>query len=60
MANRPARVSQIEVKRTVSGAMAAGVRIARIEVDYRTGRVTIIPEGAAAQAAGPDPDELLR
>lgn len=25
-----------------------------------TGRVVVVPEGASAQAAGPDPDELLR
>ena len=60
MANRPALVSQTEVKRTVSGALAAGLRIARVEVDHRTGKVTIIPEGAADTFSGPNPDELLR
>lgn len=45
MAARPALVSQQEVKRTVSAALAAGIRIGRIEVDHRTGKVTIFPEG---------------
>lgn len=45
MAARPAMVSQQEVKRSVAGAVAAGVRIGRIEVDHRAGKVTIIPDG---------------
>jgi len=60
MGNRPALVSQTEIKRTVQAALSAGLRIACVEVDHATGRVVVFPEGAAIQAAGPDPDELLK
>lgn len=60
MAGRPAIVTQVEIQRTVKAALSAGLRIGRVEVDHATGRVVVFPEGAAAQAAGPDPDELLR
>lgn len=53
-------VSQTEIKRTLQAALSAGLRIGRVEVDHATGRVVVVPEGAAVQAAGPDPDELLR
>lgn len=57
---RPALVSQTEIKRTVQAALSAGLRIGRVEVDHTTGRVVLIPEGAAPKAVGPDPDELLK
>lgn len=60
MANRPALVSQTEVKRTVTAALAAGLRIARVEVDHRAGKVIIIPHGADETMTGPNPDELLK
>lgn len=60
MVARPAQVSQTEIKRTVQAALAAGLRIGRVEVDHKTGRVVVFPDGAAPQFAGPDPDELLR
>lgn len=60
MAARRAQVSQTEIKRTLQAALSAGLRIGKIEVDHAMGRVILFPEGAAAQAAGPDPDELLR
>ncbi|WP_126974663.1 hypothetical protein [Frigidibacter oleivorans] len=61
MANRPATVTETEIKRTVRGAMAAGFAVGRIEVDHARGTVTILPLGAApAAGTGPDPDELLR
>lgn len=60
MTNRTALVSQTEIKRTLQAAQAAGLRIGRVEVDHATGLVVVVPEGAAAQAAGPDPDELLK
>ena len=60
MAARRALVSQTEIKRTVEAALSAGLRIGRLEVDHVTGRVMVFPEGAPVQAAGPDPDELLR
>ena len=60
MASRRALVSQIEIKRTLQAVQSAGIRIGRLEVDHATGRVVVVPEGASAQATGPDPDELLR
>lgn len=60
MANRPALVSQTEVKRTVSGALAAGLRVGRVEVDHRSGKVTVYSEGVEERSLGPNPDELLR
>lgn len=60
MANRPALVSQTEVKRSVSGALAAGLRIGRVEVDHRKGKVVIFPEGSDPDVLGPNPDDLLK
>ncbi|MFT3972016.1 MAG: hypothetical protein QM699_00620 [Amaricoccus sp.] len=60
MAARPALVSQQEVKRTVSGALAAGLRIGRIEVDHRTGKVTIFAEGADETSSTNPCDRLLK
>ena len=59
MAARPALVTQLEIKRAVAGAQAAGLRIGRIEVDQTTGKVVIWPEGASE--SGPNPcDRLLK
>ena len=60
MPSRPAQVTQAEIKRTLQAALSVGLRIGRVEVDHATGRVVVFPEDAAALAAGPDPDELLR
>lgn len=60
MANRHALVTQIEVKRTVSGALAAGLRIGRIEVDHKTGKVTIYPEGLEVSSGANPCDRLLK
>ena len=60
MAARRAIVSQAEIKRTLQAALSAGLRIGKVEVDHAKGRVVVFPEGAAAQTAGPDPDELLK
>ncbi|ASM72832.1 MULTISPECIES: hypothetical protein [Roseobacteraceae] len=60
MTARRTIVSQSEIKRTLQAALSAGLRIGRVEVDHATGRVVVFPEGAAPQAAGPDPDELLK
>jgi hypothetical protein len=45
MTARPALVSQQEIKRTVAGVLAGGMRPGRVEVDHRTGTVTVYPEG---------------
>lgn len=60
MANRPATVTETEIKRTVKGALAGGMAVGLIRVDHRKGTVTIYPVGAAADADGPNPcDRLL-
>ncbi len=51
MPSRPAQVTETEVKRAVKGALAGGLRIARVEVDPRTGRIVLIPEGAGHDAS---------
>lgn len=60
MANRPATIKQVDVTRSVKGAMAAGFAVGRIEVDQLAGKIIIYPKGAEAGGIGPDPDELLR
>ncbi|WER08883.1 hypothetical protein PUH89_16480 [Rhodobacter capsulatus] len=60
MAGRPALVSQAELKRTVSAALAAGLRIGRVEVDRRTGIVTVYSEGPATEAKANPCDRLLK
>ena len=59
MANRPAIVSKADVTRTVKGVVAAGVPVGRIEVDLRTGRVVIFPEGSQVQSVKNSFDEVL-
>mgnify|MGYP003610546521 CR=1 FL=1 len=60
MANRPALVTEAEVKRTVSGALKAGLQVRRVSVDHRTGNVTVYSEGVEDDQWGPNPDELLK
>ncbi len=45
MANRPAIVTKVEVVRSIAAAISAGLKIGRVEVDHRSGRVVIVPEG---------------
>lgn len=59
MSNRAAQVTQTEIKRTVKGALEAGVAIGRIEVDHRTGRVIVWPAGAVKVEGANPCDELL-
>lgn len=59
MASTRATVKQIDVTRAVKGAVAAGLAVARIEVDHRTGKIVIFSEGAGS--TGPNPwDEVCR
>lgn len=51
MANRPAQVTETEVKRSIKAAREAGLRIGRVDVDHRRGVVSIIPEGATSDAS---------
>ncbi|MGL4414197.1 hypothetical protein [Roseinatronobacter monicus] len=54
-----ATVKQIDVTRAVKGAVAAGLLVARIEVDQRTGKIVIFSEGAESSAPNPW-DEVIR
>lgn len=61
MANRPAPIKQVDVTRSIKGAMAAGISPGRIEVDQLLGKITIYPMGTdAGHGIGPDPDEFLQ
>jgi len=41
MARQPASFKQADVTRAVRGAVAAGVEIARVDIDPRTGNIAI-------------------
>ena len=53
MTARPANVTQAEVVRTIKGALEAGLRIGRLEVNPRTGAINVFPEGSAGASTGP-------
>lgn len=59
MANCPAVVTKVEVARSIAAAISAGLKIGRVEVDHRTGRVVIVPEGRADESGGNPCDRLL-
>jgi len=52
--------SQAEIKRTVAAAIEGGLRIGKIEVDHRTGKVAIFPEGIDPEATANPCDRLLK
>jgi hypothetical protein len=60
MPNARATVKQIDVTRAVKGAVAAGLAVARVEVDQRTGKIVIFPEGGQGASTGNEWDEVLR
>lgn len=60
MTNRPAIVTKVEVTRSVSAVIAAGLKIGRIEVDHRLGKVVIFPEGDEDAVARNPCDRLLK
>lgn len=60
MANRPAIVTKVEVTRSNAAAIAAGLKIGRVEVDYRSGRVVIVPEGSLDDRGSNPCDRLLK
>lgn len=51
MSNTRAPFNQIDVTRAVKGAVAAGLAVARIEVDPRTGKIVIHSEGSTGDNA---------
>ena len=42
MARGPVTLKQADVKRALCGAVAAGVEVARVEIDTRTGTIVIL------------------
>lgn len=60
MANRAAIVTKVEVARSIAAALAAGLKIGRIEVDHRAGLVVIIPEDCASESSVNPCDRLLK
>lgn len=60
MANRPALVTKVEVARSIAAALSAGLKIGRIEVDHRAGRVVIVPEGSTEDSGRNPCDRLLK
>ena len=60
MAGRLALVTQAEVTRSIAAAIAAGLRIGRVEVDHREGKVVIVPEGGAPTTSRNPFDRLLK
>ena len=59
MPNTRATVKQIDVTRAIKGAVAAGLAVARIEVDQRTGRIVIHSEGSDGESATAEIDRAL-
>ncbi len=59
MPNTRAPVKQIDVTRAVKGAVAAGLAVARVEVDQRTGKIVIFSDGSDGSAPNPW-DEVLK
>jgi hypothetical protein len=52
MARGPATFKQADLKRALKGAVAAGVEIARIEIDARTGNIIMLtPQVPSAPVA---------
>jgi hypothetical protein len=54
-----AAVKQIDIKRAVAAAQAAGLAVERFEVDSVTGKVTVYAKGASGATGNPW-DELHR
>lgn len=53
MTRRAASFRQDDIKRAVAGAQAAGLDVARIEVDPVSGKVVIYATGAAGASGNP-------
>ena len=45
MSRRPCAFKQRDVVRAVRGAEAAGIKVARVDIEPSTGRISIVPAG---------------
>jgi len=45
VSRRPCAFKQRDVARAVRGAEAAGIRVARVDIEPSTGRISIVPAG---------------
>ena len=45
MSRRPCAFTQRDIARAVRGAEAAGIRVARVDIEPNTGRISIVPAG---------------
>ncbi len=59
MPNTRATVKQIEVTRAIKGAVAAGLTVARIEVDRHSGKIVIFSDGVVSSSPNPW-DEVIK
>jgi hypothetical protein len=53
MARVPATFKQADVTRALRGAVAAGVEVARIEIDARTGNIVILTPRVPSVSVAP-------
>jgi hypothetical protein len=49
MSRRPCTFKQRDIARAVRGAEAAGVKIARVDIEPNTGRISIVPAGTSTE-----------
>ncbi|WP_158970960.1 hypothetical protein [Chachezhania sediminis] len=60
MSNRPAKITQTEISRTIKGAAEAGMQIGEVRVNHATGEVTILPVSSSISTNGiADIDRML-
>ncbi|WP_439525636.1 hypothetical protein [Roseovarius mucosus] len=57
--SRRATITQYQITKAIKAAVAAGVVVAKIEVDELHRKTTIYPEGFAGQGAPDEWDEAL-
>jgi hypothetical protein len=55
----PARFRQVDVTRAMKGAVAAGFKVGRVEID-RNGKIVILSESAPDPEAANEWDEVFR
>jgi hypothetical protein len=57
MSRRPSNFRQQDVARAIKAALASGLRIARVEVDPKTAKITVIVGEPEMPTANPAKDE---